>query len=365
MRVEWVALAAICSALLTWALAHFSGVLGMIDHPGGHKHHREPVAMVGGLAIALAVTIVLSFSAATLPSAQRVLLAAAFAMLLIGLADDRVRLGAYTRLLAQAIVAMALGLAGDTLLIDLGALFDGEDAVRLGWLALPLTIFSVVGVMNACNMSDGMDGAAAGMVVLALGGAIFLAFGHAFAPQVQIAATVLGAVLGFMVWNMPLLRSARAYLGDGGSLLLGTFVAWTLVAFSQGADRAFAPVVALWLYAVPLIDTVSVMWRRVSEGRSPFQPDQRHLHHMLLRAGVSARKAWLILMLAAFACVLVAIAATRASWPEPAMAAAFLVMAFSHHWLMRSADRSGRWCGRTLAASVAASTLPLGRAEHD
>ena len=365
MHVEWIALAAICSALLTWALARFAGALGMIDHPGGHKHHREPVAMVGGLAIALAMTIVLGFSAASLSGAQWVVLAAAFGMLLIGLADDRVGLGAHTRLLAQAVVALVLGVAGDTLLIDLGALLDGENVVHLGWFALPLTVFSVVGVINACNMSDGMDGVAAGTVALALGGAIFLAFGHAFAPHVQIAATVLGAVLGFMVWNLPLLRSARAYLGDGGSLLLGAIVAWALVAFSQGSDRAFTPVVALWLYAVPLIDTVSVMWRRIAEGRSPFQPDQRHLHHLLLRSGMSVRKAWLILMLAALACVLVAIAATRASWPEPAMAAAFLAVAFSHHWLMRSADRSGRWCGRALAEDVAAAALLRVRAEWD
>lgn len=348
-------MAALSSLLLTWLLARFAHRLGMIDHPGGHKHHAQPIPMVGGAAIAATIGLLLALDSAALSSVQWTLLIALLAMLLVGIADDRLRLAPSTRLLAQAAVALYLAWMGDGELRDLGRLIDGEHLLRLAWFSLPLTVFSVVGVINACNMSDGIDGAAGGMVLLALAGALLLADGHAPWVHMPIIAITLGAVFGFLMWNMPLLRSARAYLGDGGSLLLGTLLAWVVVNFSQGPERAFAPVAALWLYAVPLIDTVSVMWRRAAEGRSPFQPDQRHLHHMLLRAGVGVRNAWLILMCAALLGVSLAIIATRASWPEPLLALAFLSIAFAHHFVMRHADRSGRWFGHALATDVASA----------
>jgi UDP-GlcNAc:undecaprenyl-phosphate GlcNAc-1-phosphate transferase len=351
--LERIAIATAAGLLLTWLLARAAHAIGMIDHPGGHKHHARPVAMVGGLAVAMAIAATLAIRPLPLTGAQWALLAAAFAMLLTGLADDRFRLTPAARLVAQAAAALLLATLGDGALHDLGALFGGERTVALGWFVLPMTVFSVVGTINACNMSDGMDGVAGGFAVLALGGALLLAEGHAAAVHAPIVAAAIGAVIGFLFWNQPLLRSARAYLGDGGSLLLGTLLAWVMVHFSQGPDRAFAPAAALWLYALPLIDTVSVMWRRMAEGRSPFQPDQRHVHHMLLRAGLSTRTAWLILMLAALAGVTIAVVATRARWPEPLLAAVFLVVAFAHHFSMRHADRNACWLGRVLARDLA------------
>jgi UDP-GlcNAc:undecaprenyl-phosphate GlcNAc-1-phosphate transferase len=286
-------------------------------------------------------------------------------MLLVGLADDRFLLSPRVRLAAQSAAALLMACIGNVLLSDLGALLDGTHLLQLGWAAIPLTVFCVVGVINACNMSDGMDGVAGGMAALALSGASFLALGHASAAQLPIVGSALGGVLGFLALNAPLVRSARAYLGDGGSLFLGTLLAWVLVSFSQGTDRAFSPVAALWLYAVPLIDTVSVMWRRMDEGRSPLQPDQRHLHHMMLRTGLSVRRAWMLLMLIATAGVGVAIVATRAAWPEPIMAVVFLVLAFAYHFMMRHADRNGRLLGCTVASDVAsAARLHSVQARH-
>jgi len=354
MRVELMAAAAM-AWVATGVLARYAHRFGMIDHPGGHKHHRDPVPMVGGLAIALAMSLMVALSSRALSGAHLVLLLAALAMLAIGVADDRYRLAPRTRLLAQAAVAALLALSGGALLADLGALLDGTRSLRLGWFAWPMTVFSVVGVMNACNMSDGMDGIAGGMVALALAGALLLGAGVTPVSELTVVAVLLGALLGFLAWNLPVLRSARAYLGDGGSLLLGTLLAWVLVSFSQGELRAFAPVNALWLYAVPLIDTVSVMWRRIADGRSPFQPDQRHLHHMLLRRGATTRGACAVVLTASLGGVLVAILATRLAWPEPAMAAGFLALALVHHLSMRRADRGGRWLGGVIADDIASA----------
>jgi UDP-GlcNAc:undecaprenyl-phosphate/decaprenyl-phosphate GlcNAc-1-phosphate transferase len=365
MWLEAMAIAAFCSLVLTWSLARNAARLGMVDHPGGHKHHRDPVAMVGGPAIALAMIIALAFVSIASLRTQWVLIVALASMLLVGLADDRFLLSPRVRLAAQSAAALLMACVGNVLLSDLGALLDGAHPLHLGWAAIPLTVFCAVGVINACNMSDGMDGVAGGMTALALAGASFLAYGHASAAQLPIVGSALGGVLGFLAMNMPLMRSARAYLGDGGSLFLGTLLAWVLVSFSQGPDRAFSPVAALWLYAVPLIDTVSVMWRRMSEGRSPLQPDQRHLHHMMLRTGLSVRRAWMLLMLIAAAGVGLAIVATRAAWPEPIMAVAFLAVAFAYHFMMRHADRRGRLLGCPVARDVAsAASLHGVQARH-
>lgn len=344
----------VLGALLVGALSRFAPVLRLVDLPGGHKHHATPVPLVGGLGIGLAVLLVaiLPLHGVGVATGERYALLAALLMLCLGVWDDRVALSPRLRLVAQAIAALVLA-AGGGLLQDLGALLDGRQVFALGWFAWPMTVFSVVGVMNACNMSDGMDGAAGTLAALAIIGALLLA--PAAHPPLLLWM-LLGATLGFLLWNLPLRHAARAYLGDAGSLLLGALLAWMLVSMSQGPARAFTPAAALWLYALPLIDTVSVMWRRLSEQRSPFQPDQRHVHHILLRAGLTVRQAWLGLTLMAGIGVMVAVTATRLAWSEPALLAGFLALAFLHHGLMRHADRSGRWLGRHLAARVAVTS---------
>lgn len=348
-------LAGLVSMVLIGLLARGAHRLGLIDRPGGHKQHATPVPLVGGIAIAVglgaAVTISHAAAGSALSVAMISTLLATLMMLLVGLRDDRHGLSPRVRFVFQAAAAVLMAWPGAGLLQDLGALFGGDTPVQLGWFAWPMTVFSMVGVMNACNMSDGIDGAAGTLAVLALMAMMFLA-GGATSSSLALAA-LIGAVLGFLYWNVPLFRSARAYLGDGGSLFIGAWLAWQLTSLSQGEQRAFTPVAALWLYALPLMDTVSVMWRRLAEGLSPFQPDQRHLHHVMLRSGCSVRRAWLMLAALALIGIAVGIAATLLHWPDAVMAAAFLGVAFLHHGVMRHADRHARWLGRSLAPDVA------------
>lgn len=348
----FAALAALCCALMMAVLIRWAPRLELVDEPGGHKHHHRAVPVVGGIAIALTclIGVAKSLYSGWADAATPYALLAALLMLGMGLWDDRHPLSPRLRFVGQTIAALVLAIFADVLLQDLGALLDGRHVLNLSWFAWPMTVFSVVGVMNACNMSDGMDGSAGGLALLALIGVlILLPFGSAAALLPLIAAA---AVVGFLIWNLPWRGSARAYLGDGGSLFLGTLLAWVLVRSSQGEERAFAPVLALWLYALPLIDTVSVMWRRVAEGHSPFEPDQRHVHHLLLRAGMPTWRAWSLLMLVGAIGAALAIAAHRWQWPEPAMAAGFLLVALVHHLIARRADRRGVLFGRQLSAQV-------------
>lgn len=332
--------AALLTLATTWVatlgLRRLAAALGLMDHPGGHKQHADPVPAVGGLAIALGLAVGLCWLGVATIVALAPLLIAAMLLLLVGLIDDRRGLSPRLRFAVQALAALAMALFGGVRLDDFGLLLGGSEVVRLGWLSLPLTVFCVVGLINACNMSDGHDGVAASQVALALWAVAVLGGGD---PAVAaLAPLLLAAVLGFLLWNAPWRSAARAYLGDAGSLLLGGLLAALLVRSSQGAEHAFEPVVALWLYALPLIDTVSVMWRRLAAGRPMFAPDQRHLHHVLARAGLAPRTVWLAITAIALAFAMVGIVAARGHWPAPWLAVGYLTLAMAYHARMRRAD---------------------------
>jgi UDP-GlcNAc:undecaprenyl-phosphate GlcNAc-1-phosphate transferase len=159
----------------------------------------------------------------------------------------------------------------------------------LGWLGIPVTVFVVVGTINALNMADGLDGLAAGQALISL--LLFLCFAL-YAGNEPMAArllTVAAAVAGFMIWNLrfPWQRSARVFLGDAGSMLLGFVIAWTAVRLTQNPAHPVSPVLGPWTIALPLIDCVALIFRRMRQGRSPFSADRDHLHHLLLDAGYS------------------------------------------------------------------------------
>lgn len=340
------ALAFAVTLLLLWILRRSASALGLLDRPGGHKQHAMPVPAVGGLAIAVGVGAGLCLQTQSFEGAVAAILSAALAMLVVGLVDDRSGLSARLRLLAQLLAALWMVAAAGVLLHDFGPLFGGSQVLNLGLWSWPWTLFAVVGVINACNMSDGLDGAAATLLALALVGLLVL--GGAPSAYLPLIVALLGGLLGFLCWNAPLFGPARVFLGDAGSLSLGCVLAALLVSMSQGEARAFPPAAGLWLYALPLIDTVSVMWRRLAERRSPFQPDLRHFHHLLLRAGWSVRAAWAVQSSLAGLGVLVAVLGSRWQLPSSLLAGSFVGLALLHHGVMRHADQHGRLLGRPL-----------------
>lgn len=320
----------------TWVLRHFAATLGLLDHPGGHKQHADPVPAVGGIAIALGLLVGLGWLGGAGMAALGAVLAAAALLLLVGLVDDRRGLSPRLRFVVQALAAVLMGAGGGLLLRDFGTLLDGHTVLALGWLAWPLTVFCVVGLINACNMSDGHDGVAGAQVLVALLSAGMLGGWDGRAGA--LSAVLPAALLGFLFWNAPWRGAARAYLGDAGSLLLGGLLAAVLVQSSQGDTRAFEPVVALWLYALPLIDTVSVMWRRHAAGQPLFAPDQRHLHHVLGRQGLGPRAVWLTITAVALAFAVVGIAAAHWHWPAPLLALTFVLLALAYHGVVRRTE---------------------------
>ena len=267
-----------------------AGYLGIMDHPGGHKQHQASTPFVGGFGL---MTVVVSaslladtfFADVTLGPLSGILFGA-LAIFLTGLVDDIWRLGFKPRFIVQALVALSMVFLGGVELRSLGELVPGV-VVDLGWLAIPLTVFATIGLINAVNMMDGIDGLSGTGSLVSLALTCIVAYYGNGSSYVFLIVALMGGVAGFLYYNLryPGNRRARVFLGDNGSMLLGFLFAWLFIAMSQGEQAAMTPVTALWLLALPLMDTVGVMLRRLWFGGSPFRADRNHLHHLFVRAG--------------------------------------------------------------------------------
>ena len=213
-----------------------------------------------------------------------------FLILIFMILDDYYGLKAITRLFFQGSIAAAMIFFSGEYLVSLGNLFSSNEII-LGAIGIPFTIFCVVGLMNAFNMIDGLNGICASFVLIPL---VFLTFLGKFSYGLLIP---IGALLGFLAYNLGYLGKKRGvFLGDSGSNLLGFMIAFICIEYSQNITHAsyINPVTALWLVALPLLDCLGVMFSRSMNGIMPFRPGRDHLHHKLLDMGFKPKSILLI-----------------------------------------------------------------------
>ena len=316
----------VVTALVLLLLKPIAKKMGLVDIPGGRKKHKLPTPLIGGLGIYLGV---LSMSMLTpgVFDEYAGLLAISSIVLFIGIVDDAYEINAYFRMAVHAFCALLMAVAMDNQLLSIGNIL-GFGVVTLGVLAIPLTIFATVGVINALNMSDGMDGLSGGLSLIALVFITVMAFSGNHALMVQMLILLICAILAFLMFNfrLPWNKSATVYLGDAGSTMLGFIIAWFLIEATQGEEAVMSPAYALWFLAVPLIDTVSLLIKRPLRGVSPFHPGRDHIHHRLQRAGFSHKQVVISLYSTAIAFGLIGLAAARLQISESVMFIAFLAI---------------------------------------
>lgn len=293
------------NALLAAVAIRFSILLalsfGIADHRGGHKQHDKSTPFVGGVGVLAALLTALILLIATYPEQLLKWLTLGVASVVIfatGFIDDLMQLNYKLRLIIQAIVAFIMILAGGVMLDDLGTLLSGST-LELGLFAIPFTIFSVVGGINAVNMIDGIDGLAGTLSLISLLLIATVAFVAGGSSTLTLSAALAGGIAAFLYYNLRYASQHRAkvFLGDNGSMLIGFLLAWMLIDLSQEPRSAMTPVTALWLFSIPLMDTLSVILRRISRRRSPFMPDRTHLHHILQHAGFRIQDCVLLIAL--------------------------------------------------------------------
>lgn len=330
-------LAAGIAAALMILLRPLALRLGLLDHPGGRKGHSESTPLIGGVAIFLAFSLSVLLLDAPL-GGWRPFFFASLLVFIIGLLDDFGELSAAWRFIAQLSAMLIMVFWADLRLTELGGLVGGE-ALQLGWLAVPFTLFCGAGVMNAANMVDGMDGLLGLLLLVLFGVLAALAWRAGLVVDARLLSLLCAVLAVFLLFNFRFAerRHARVFLGDAGSLFLGMSAAWFLIRFSQKPVDLIRPITAVWLFAVPLLDTVTLMIRRHRRGRSPFAADREHIHHLLHAAGFSVRSTVLIIVAASLLFATIGLAGQWAGVPEWVMLVAFLLLFAIYYLSLRQA----------------------------
>jgi len=275
---------------------------GAVDRPGVRTVHERPTPRIGGVAIFLSAMVLIAsviflnndigeaFRASRLQIMT--LLAAATSIFIIGLVDDLRGLPARVKLVIETVAAILLCVVGVRISeIEL----TSHWVLSLGGWGYLLTILWMVGVTNAVNLSDGLDGLAAGISAIACGVIAIFAIHSGSVVMAVFMLALLGSLCGFLVFNF---NPARIFMGDCGSLFLG----FTIAAASVMCMTKSAAIVGLALPAlalgIPIFDTLFSMLRRLLERRSVFAPDRSHFHHRLLDLGFQQRHAVMVVYLA-------------------------------------------------------------------
>jgi UDP-GlcNAc:undecaprenyl-phosphate GlcNAc-1-phosphate transferase len=327
------ALVALAGSLV---FARYGRNWGLVDKPGGRKDHAQPIPIGGGLAIYLA--LISGCLTAGLFPAMTAMIFAASIIVIAGFADDLLDVSPKVKFLAQAAAALVMIHGAEIELRSVGNLIGTGD-IGLSVFVVPMTILAALGVINALNMSDGMDGLAGTITLVAAIAYAIAARLSGLEPQFHLLLVLAGAAAGFLLLNMrfPWRKQGRLFLGDAGSMLVGFLLCWATIDLTQGPHRPLPEICALWVIVIPLCDCVSLILRRLMAGTSPFVGDRQHLHHFLLDRGFSVSQTLGLIALASVACALIGIGGWRMGVPEPALFAAFVVLFLIYHFSMSRA----------------------------
>jgi UDP-GlcNAc:undecaprenyl-phosphate GlcNAc-1-phosphate transferase len=290
-----VVLAVTASLVLTPLVRNWARRHGYVDQPDGRrKQHVDPVPRVGGIAVFVAFVVSFGVPLALTPDAAWYgpnavpsylhLLVACAAILAVGLADDLVGFSPLGKIAVQTVAALYLYVHGYRIEVISNPL--GGESVSVGILSIPLTVVWFVGMSNAFNLIDGLDGLAAGIGLFSTTTIFITSVVNERIEVALLSAALAGALLGFLRYNF---NPASIFLGDSGSLFIGFALAAFAIRGSMKSSAAIAVAAPLLALAVPIVDAAVAILRRLISGKSLFEADGDHIHHRLLRKGFSPR----------------------------------------------------------------------------
>jgi len=273
----------------------------LLDHPNSRKQHYAPTPVVGGIAVFMGLLTTIICMRHEFIKWQ-IFCGSAALLVIVGVLDDRHDLNAKTRLFCQLCVALLCVYAGNIELRYIGHLFF-SSMTHAGPFSPVITILFLLTFINAMNMLDGLDGLAAGITLgqsLLLVG-ISISLGAHFTTIILESMIVM--LIIFLAFNAPIpwRRHARIFLGDAGSTLLAFVIAWAAIDLSQHTmDDSITPITILWCVLLPFMDIVSVCYIRLKQGRSCMQAGHDHIHHLLMKLGMSRALSTYIVVLISF-----------------------------------------------------------------
>jgi UDP-GlcNAc:undecaprenyl-phosphate GlcNAc-1-phosphate transferase len=321
------------TGLLTWPVRAIAIRLGAMDAPNlARKTQSEPVPYLGGVAIALGITLI-TFAAvfvggnksgentSQLKDLALTVLLPALILGAMGLIDDLRSLSPWPRLITQSLIGTVVAFV----IVENGTLGTPFGTTTFN---TAVTIFWIVGVCNSINFFDNLDGAASGAVAIAALGVFFIAFDRGQELVSALSIVTAGATIGFLMWNK---SPAKIYMGDAGALFLGIIISVATIRLNPGITPTWKSLtIPVILLAVPLLDTCVAVFSRIARGLSPLTGGKDHLSHRLVRAGLSRRVAAVSLWSASGVCAATAVLV----YQYPDSLGSFLITTFAAGWLL-------------------------------
>lgn len=273
----------------------------LMDEPGIRSSHLRKIPNLGGIAIFYSLAVCASIFAFELFELYKFLFASLVILLYIGVMDDIVIMRAYKKLLAQIVVTSLMVIGSDVRIRSFFGLFGIYELNY--YFSVFISFFTFIVLINAFNLIDGIDGLAGGYSVIcsAMFGISYFRLGEYNYPLVVLSGVIIGAVLGFLYYNLSNYRHNKVFMGDTGSMILGFLLAFTAICFidifidkqNPEIPRYYlqsAPAIAIALLILPLADTLNVFIIRILNGKSPFDADKNHIHHSMLNLGLTHRR---------------------------------------------------------------------------
>lgn len=321
--------------------------IGLADQPGGRKQHEGVIPLTGGIGM-FAGFAMAALTSGLIVGSTLALVVALGLLVVGGAADDMHDITARTKLFIQLVAALFMTSWAGVYVFELGDLF-GFGPVHLYHWAIPFSVVCALGVMNAVNMLDGLDGSAGGTSLVATLWLAYAAIAQGLGTEALLLIFLCAAIGGFLLWNMrvpPLRDQARIFMGDAGSMMLGLALCWFSIAVTQGEGRTVPPIVCVWILAVPLLDMARVMFLRLRRRADVFDADREHLHHLLLARGIPPHAAALVMIGTSALSGGLGLAAWHLGVPEMALTYAFLGLLGAILWRAYVREREQRTAER-------------------
>lgn len=284
--IDYLIISIIASIAINSVLRNFAKSRKiLIDSPDrSRKFHDRSTPVTGGLGILIALLISgklyidLNDLNGYMPNFSYHLMISSIFLVFAFLFDDYKGLNKYKRLIIQALISLYMIFFTGTSLENLGDLF-GFGNITLGVMSIPFTIFCSIGIMNAFNMIDGINGLCSGYAMIGL---LFMGFFSGLIYD-SLLIIFIGSIIGFLLFNLSFLGQNReVFLGDHGSNLIGFWVAWCAIYCSQNELYSFEPITAIWIVAIPLLDCIGLIFSRYRKNINWALPGRTHIHHKLM-----------------------------------------------------------------------------------
>lgn len=321
--------------------------LNIVDLPDPRKVHSGAIPRIGGIAMIVSAMVLIFVWA---PYTKTVLwyLVGVGVIAVFGVWDDRSELDYRVKFLGQLLAIFFVVLGGDVQIrfIPFGNLEPLDYR-----LSVPLTVFALLGITNAINLADGLDGLAGGTTFISIAVIALMASIAQDTTLVLLCTAVLGGIVGFLRFNT---HPAQVFMGDAGSQFLGFSAGVLVIVLTQQSNPAISPVIPLLILGLPILDTLLVMGQRLYEGRSPFKPDKNHIHHKLLALGFDQYEAVVVIYF--IQAVMVTSAVFMCYESDALNTAWFVALCVVIVSLFRVAERTG-WRAHAAGENVGDSVL--------